>query len=175
MPLLLVYWLSRLYGDSDTGDEELNPSGPTFQTCPFRFTQDINVVYRKQCVAIAFYKPRKELVEQFVDSKCNPFQEFQLLLGKSSGGFGLHSSPHTCMAASLASSIEYAKYKLKSIREACDNPRAWLTQLLQDNNQNSSYVKAIIHEALRFKNSHGDPTSKPAPHFWTTSDNRVQA
>ena len=60
-------------------------------------------------VAIAFDKARKELVEELVDSKCNPFQECQLLLGISSGGLGLHSSPHTCMTASLASSIEYAK------------------------------------------------------------------
>jgi hypothetical protein len=145
----------------------------TYYTLPGKLTYLYRSIANPQLtipVAIAFDKARKELVEQFVDSNTNPFQEFQLLLGISSGGFGLHSSPHTCIAASLASSIEYARYKLKSIREACDNPRAWLAEQLQDNNSNTPYIKAIIKEALTFKTNHGDPTSKPAQFFWTTTE-----
>ena len=65
--------------------------------------------------ALELDKVKTELVEQFIESDLNEFQKFQLNFGISSGGFGLHSQAHACISANLASSIEYARFKLKTI------------------------------------------------------------
>jgi len=122
--------------------------------------------------ALELDKVKSELVEQFIESDLNEFQKFQLNLGISSGGFGLHSQAHTCISANLASSIEYARFKLKTIQEATNNPRGWLKQIFEAGSHQTSYIRDIIQEALNFKRKYRDPTLKSSPFFWTSSEER---
>jgi hypothetical protein len=121
--------------------------------------------------ALELDKVKAELVERFIESDLNEFQKFQLNLGISSGGFGLHSQAHTCISANLASSIEYARFKLKTIQEATNNPRVWLKQIFEEGSHQTSYIRDIVQEALNFKRKYRDPTLKSSPFFWTSSRN----
>jgi hypothetical protein len=117
-------------------------------------------------VALDFERDRKALVESILDDKLNDFQHFQMHLGITSGGFGLQSQAHMCKAANLAASIEYVRHKLQTMKEAKENPRLWLSQLIESTCPSLHYLKEIIQEAREFKRQYGDPMVKPSPLKW---------
>jgi len=60
--------------------------------------------------AVKFENMEKNLMEHILMNKINNFQQFQVNLGISEGGFGLKSHHHTCMMANLASKYMYLGY-----------------------------------------------------------------
>jgi hypothetical protein len=55
------------------------------------------------------------LIQDLLGTELTQFQKFQFQLGISEGGFGLKSLQHTCIAANLASKIEFLRYRLRQL------------------------------------------------------------
>jgi hypothetical protein len=60
--------------------------------------------------AVKFENMKKNLMEHILMNKINNFQQLQINLGISEVGFGLKSHHHTCMAANLASKLEFLRH-----------------------------------------------------------------
>jgi len=129
----------------------------------YRATRNIKLTLQ---MAYAFEKIRKALMEMMINNKLTDFQQFQMYLGISSGGFGLQSQVHMCQAANLAASIEYVRHKLQMMPTTQENPRLWLSQLSTNTDPHLHYIKDIINDARIFRQQYGDPMVKPSPLQW---------
>jgi len=129
----------------------------------YRATRNVKLTLQ---MAYAFEKIRKALMETMIDNKLTDFQQFQMYLGISSGGFGLQSQVHMCQAANLAASIEYVRHKLQMMPTTQENPRLWLSQLSTNTDSHLHYTKDIINDARIFRQQYGDPMVKPSPLQW---------
>ena len=90
--------------------------------------------------AVKFENMKKNLIEHILMNKINNFQQFQINLGISEGGFGLKSHHHTCIAANLASKLEFLRHFVRTKVLQRNQPNQWVTTNMQPNNQDK-YIK----------------------------------
>jgi hypothetical protein len=104
-------------------------------------------------------------------NKINNFQQFQINLGISEGGFGLKSHHHTCIA-NLASKLEFLRHFVRTKVLQRNQPNQWITTNMQPNNQDK-YIKNILSESQIFRERHGDPTRRTLEYSWKEKSQQV--
>jgi len=97
-----------------------------------------------------------------LDVRLTEFQHFQLQLGFSFGGFGLHSPAHACRAANLASGIEYLRYKIEKNSGSRNNPSEWIRSTVDSMEPSDKYSADIIADAYEYYQN----CKKAAAYFW---------
>ena len=76
--------------------------------------------------AVKFENMKMNLIEHILMNKINNFQQFQINLGISEGGFGLKSHHHTCIA-NLASKLEFLRHFVRTKVLQRNQPNQWIT------------------------------------------------
>jgi hypothetical protein len=122
--------------------------------------------------AVKFENMKKNLIEHISMNKINNFQQFQINLGISEGGFGLKSHHHTCIAANLASKLEFLRHFVRTKVSQRIQPNQWITTNMQPNNQDK-YIKNILSASQIFWERHGDPTRRTLEYSWKEKSQQV--
>jgi len=102
------------------------------------------------------------LIQDLLGTELTQFQKFLFQLGISEGGFGLKSLQHTCIAANLASKIEFLRYRL---RQLPGDHRTVIENMANNPSQNP-YIHSILTEIQQFRVQHGDPTTHTLFYNW---------
>ena len=104
-----------------------------------------------------------------MDVRLTEFHHFQLQLGFSFGGFGLHSPAHACRAANLASGIEYLRYKIEKNSGSRNNPSEWIRSTVDSMEPSDKYSADIMSDAYEYYHN----CKKAAAYFWIQKDSEA--
>jgi hypothetical protein len=101
------------------------------------------------CLWLWTSRKKEKASVQILDVHLTEFQNFQLQLGFSFGGFGLHSPAHVCRAVNLASAIEYLRYNIGKNSGCINSPSEWIRSTVNSMEPCDKYSADIIADAYQ--------------------------